>query len=537
MPQRLHVNGKVFTGRGEDDFVSAFAVADGRVVWVGETADAPTDEHVERVDLEGRTVLPGFVDVHTHPSLVAGNLGAVACTPPHVGNIEEMVEALRRSPRAGRGEDVWIEGWGYDESKLAEGRTPTAADLDRVSTTQPVYVRRSDCHSGVCNTRALELAGITRDTPDPPGARFGRREDGEPDGVLMELAANDAVLAAKETRDHAHAVRELAGTAAHYDERGIVAVTDMMARREPYDHLDLYRGARESGMRQRVVLYYDWAALTAASDGTPPDLPASARTGDVRVGGLKLFMDGSISNRTAWTADPYPGSDDHGMRTLTDEAIRAAHAYARRNGLQLVFHAMGDRAIGHVIDLFADEEPWLEGVPSVRIDHATLMTDEHVRRIGAARMDFGVVTQIVFFFAEHDSYVRNLSPERYRRAYPLRSLYAGLDRLALSSDAPATTWADPDDVFTSVQAAVTRRAYNGADIVAEQALTVPQALLLYTGRARRLADLPGVGLIAPGYDASFVVLDRDVFTVPVEEIDRVRVAETHIRGEEVHRRG
>ena len=235
-------------------------------------------------------------------------------------------------------------------------------------------------------------------------------------------------------------------------------------------------------------------------------------------------------------SEPYPGSDEYGMSTLTDGVIEEAHAYARRNGIQLVFHAMGDRAIQHVIDAFDDEEPWMADIPSVRLDHATMLGPRQIRQISRARMKFGVATQIIFFFAEHDSYVRNLSSAQYRRAYPVRTFYESLDHVALSSDCPATTWADPDNVFTSIKGAVVRRAYDGADITAEEAITVPQAILLYTGRSRELAAFPAVGEIESGFDASSIELDRDIFTVPVEEIDQVQVRRTFIRGELVFER-
>lgn len=203
--ERVFINGKVFTGRDEADFASGFAIKDGKFarVWDARAGGAQESsqessarefDSAEVIDLGGRTVLPGFVDVHTHPGYLAMSAGAVPCTVPVVHDIAGMIEALRRHPNYGRGAAAWIEGFGYDESKLAERRTPTREDLDRVSRTQPVYVLRSDCHSGICNSRALELAGITRDTPDPEVGHFGRFADGEPNGVLQEHGANDVVL-------------------------------------------------------------------------------------------------------------------------------------------------------------------------------------------------------------------------------------------------------------------------------------------------------------------------------------------------------
>jgi predicted amidohydrolase YtcJ len=363
----------------------------------------------------------------------------------------------------------------------------------------------------------LELAGITRKTPDSEGGRFGRY-DGKPNGVLIEHGANDVVLNAKGVQNYPHEVSKIAATSEHFDERGIVAITDMMVFTKPYDHLTMYRDAAAGGLKQQAVLYYDWAALMKEPIG---DLTDEQRTGRVKLGGIKLFMDGSVSNRTAWTKDPYPDSEDHGMTALTDETIQAGYGWASRNRVQMVFHAMVDRGIEQIIDLLADKEPWMDGdMPSVRLDHATLLDKDQLRRVNEAKMNFGVVTQIIFFFAEYDSYFQNLSEGQFQHAYPVKTFYEELARVALSSDAPATTWADPDDVFVSIKAAVDRRAYYGANIVQEGAITVPQAVRLCTARSAELAPYQEVlGQIAEGFEASFIVLDRDIFTIDVEEID------------------
>ena len=148
-------------------------------------------------------------------------------------------------------------------------------------------------------------------------------------------------------------------------------------------------------------------------------------------------------------------------------------------------------------------------------------------------MSFAVVSHSIFLFAEYDSYQSNLAPRQFDIAYPIRSFYDHLPFTALSSDSPATAWADADNVFVSIKAAVLRRAYNGADIGQPEAVTAAQALLLYTGRARLIAPLDGVGRIETGYEGSFVVLDRDIFTIDPQDIDQVQVAQTWIRGERV----
>ena len=530
LAEKTFVNGKVFTARNEQEFASAFTIAGGTITWVGNTSEV---NNPEAIDLRGRTVLPGFIDVHTHPALVAATGSSILCTVPVVNSIAEMIEALKTYSNFGKNDNAWIEGFGYDESKLADHRTPTRADLDRVSTTQPIFVMRSDCHSAVCNSRALALAGITKNTPDPPGARFGRDENGQPNGLLQELAAVEAVSRIKAAPGYNRKVQEIAAVGSHYTTRGIVAVSDMTALRQPFDDLQIYRDAALGGFRQQAVLYLDWAKLKGNSG---VDLTDAERTGRVKFAGVKLFADGSISGRTAWVSEPFRDSREHGLSIATDADLRSACEWARRNKVQVSVHVMGDAACQHVIDFFGDQKPWLgDSIPSVRLEHITLLSSEQMRQMKRARMRFGAATQIIFLFAEYDSYWQNLTDAQFQRAYPIKDFYREIDHLALSSDAPATTWADPDNVFVSIKAAITRRAYNGAAIIPEQAITVSQAVLLYTARAASVAPLEGrLGRIAQGYEASFIVLDRDIFTLDANELDQTRVLQTWIAGEKVH---
>ena len=522
MAELLFTGGRVFTGTGETDSATAFRVVDGAFAWVGD------DEHVrgERsVDLGGRTVVPGFIDSHTHPAVMTAKAGAAECFPPAVLSVEGLVELLRS--HADRTPDGWILGNGYDETKFPGGHAPTAHDLDRVSSTRPVLVWRCDSHSAVCNGAALRLAGIDATTPDPPGARFERDADGVPTGVLTEIAAVQAVSRLVPSASRDEQIDALVAIGERFASHGITAVCDLMATAIDAP-LEAFRTAAGRGLRQAVALYLGWNPAAPLAD-----LDEADRTGRVRVAGVKVVLDGAFSNRTAWVHEPYPGSCDHGLHAVPDEDVRAAADWARRNGVQLAIHAMGDRALDRVVDLFGDDDPWLQDRPSIRIEHATLATPERLDRLSAARVGFGIATHTIFLFAEYDGYARNLPQARLGEAYPVRALYEGLPALALSSDCPATAWAGADDVFVSVEAAVRRRAYNGADIGQDAAVSVEQALLLYTGRAARLSPLTGVGTIAPGEEASFVVLEDDILSVPDDEISRVRIAETWMAGERV----
>ena len=526
--ETLYYNGKIFTGEGPDAFVSAFRVKGGRFAWTGDFKGEPP---AGSVDLKGRVVVPGFIEAHTHPLLVAETIHSVPCTIPAVHSIAEILEALRHHPNYGKGPEDWILGWGHDESKLAERRSPTRHDLDQVSRTQPVYLLRSDVHSGVCNTRALEMAGITRDTPDPEGGVIGHDPDGEPNGVFTELAANALIRNVIERPDHENAVRAMAACGPHYRERGYAAVTEMMAKTGgALDTLSVFREASQRGLDVQAGLYRIW---TGGSDPCGmPDLKPEEKTGRIRVAGVKLFADGSISGQTAWVSKPYLGTGGCGMCVLEEPEIEAAAEYARRNGIQVSIHVMGDRSIQRIIDFFEGREGWLEDRPSVRLEHVSLITAAQLEQMRRQSVNYGLTTQIIFAYAEIEGYQKALDAETLKTIYPVRTLADKAEALALSSDAPATTWMDPEDVFVSVKAAVTRKASKGVSINPAEAITAGEALYLYTGGAAKLLAFEDpVGMVKAGFEADFSLLSADPFEIDPEKLDTVRIERFYQKGE------
>ena len=340
--------------------------------------------------------------------------------------------------------------------------------------------------------------------------------------------ANNLVEKVKPKKDFETNVKSVVRAGQHFLELGITSATEMMALVAPYSYLDIYRQAEKEGFKQHIALYVLWEDMKA--NGIT-EFKQSDLKGRTRIAGIKLFMDGSISGQTAAMKKPYPGTDNCGVPKCTKETLLEVYEFAKKYGIQISIHVMGDAGIQLIIDTYKEFEPWVENGPSVRIEHASILSKEQIKEINDYKM--AVIPQVIFFFAEYDSYRENLDDERFYQTYVVKSMYDNIEYTALSSDAPATTWAEPDNVFTSIKAAVTRNAYNGKEINLDEKVTVPQAILLYTKKGNDVCIFNNVGMLQPGYEADFIVLDQDIFTVNPNEIDKIKVVETFIFGEKV----
>ena len=542
--KKLFVNGKIFTSDRERLYADAMLVDDGRIVWLGERAElaGPACEEcgnpakAQVIDLQGRTVIPGFVDAHMHPMMLAEYSRQIACLPPKVNSIRELTREIARV--AGEtNQDGWIRGWGYDEGKYAEKRSPNRYDLDKGSSDKPVFLVRCCEHIRCVNSKALEIAGITKDTPDPPGGSIDRDERGEPTGILRENA-RDLILPFLPAESESETVSALVDLSKLLTSQGIVAIADM-GNLHPGGNYEYFAKASERGFRQRVAMYYMWDYFMDDADF---DLLMEAANGNeegddgsLRVAGIKLIGDGSISGRTAWLKRPYMGTDDYGMPVYSDESMEKAIAFAKKHGCQIAVHAMGGRAIDRAVDRVYEEEDWTCGrAPYFRVEHLTEPSAEAIAK--AAEKGFAFATQPIFEYCEIETYRKNIEPERLKTLYPLKSeLDAGV-KLCLSTDAPATSWAEPSDPFPNIKSAVTGRACDGTDIGQEEIIDMETAIILYTKNAAETCGFDGLGQLKPGFSADFAVLSEDIFDIDPARIDQVRVEETYMRGEQVYKR-
>ena len=527
---KAFVNGKIFTSNREDLYADAMIVQDGVITWIGTGEEMP-ETAAETVDLGGKTVIPGFVDAHMHPVMLAEYSKQIACLPPKVNSIEELKQEIRRVYNESE-EGQWICGWGYDEGKYAEKRSPNRWDLDEASPDKPVFLVRSCEHIRCVNSKALEIAGITRDTPDPQGGEIGRDENGEPNGILRENA-RDLVLPYMKHATHEETVDSLVDLGDLLISQGVVAVSDMGNLHEGGNY-ELYEEAAKKGFRQRVSLYYMWDYFMDDPDFniTPEIMDYRKR---IRIAGLKLIGDGSISGQTAWLYEPYMGSDNVGLPVYSDESLEKAIVYAKAHGCQISVHAMGGRAIDRVVDRMYTEEDWTDGgAPYLRVEHLTEPSEQAMKK--AAEKGFAFATQPIFEYCEIETYRANMDGERLKHLYPSKTMLDRGVRLCFSTDAPATSWATPSDPFPNLKSAVTRKAYDGSDIGQDERVDMETAIILYTKEAAEACGFAGLGQLAPGYDADFVILSDDLFAIPPEDVDRVNVLATYIQGDCVYER-
>lgn len=536
MKGHIFINGKIFTSDRLHPYADSMAVEEGRLTWVGRGEEMPEkyrrdSKRWQITDLKGRRVIPGFVDAHMHPVMLADCRKQITVMPPKINSIEELVQAVKKQ-KENQEPGQWILGWGYDEQGLLEKRSPNRYDLDRGCSSSPVSIMRTCAHIRCVNSAALKLAGIDRNTPDPPGGQIERDENGEPTGVLKE-SASSLISPFMPKANLAQQTANLLELGQLLSAQGITAICDM-GNLDDSDNFPVYDAAASQGFCQRTGIYYMWEFLENHKDFHIPE-ERFDRSRRIFTAGLKLIGDGSISGRTAWMDRPYLNTEDeYGISVCSDELMESAIRFCKEHHCQLSMHAMGGRAIARMTDRACMEEPWTaSGIPYVRIEHVTEPSGSSIEK--AAEHGISFVSQPIFPYAESRSYLKNLGPERIRTCYPYRRMLDKGVMLGFSTDAPATFWSDPSDPFPGLKFAVTRTAADGTDCGKDQAIDIETAVILYTRGAAEAAGFSHIGMLAPGYHADFAVLSDDLLTVPPECIERVRVEETYMDGELIYR--
>ncbi|UCH57665.1 MAG: amidohydrolase [Candidatus Bathyarchaeota archaeon] len=528
------VDGKVLTVDQNDSIVEAVAIKGSRILAMGTTSDIMklTGEGTRVIELNGKTVLPGIIDTHTHPSGAAVRLHEISCRSPPVESIGEILEMVAEKV-AEVGPGWWIRGANYNDIKLRERRHITRWELDEVAPENPVFISKETGHLYVVNSRALEIAGITEETPDPPGGKIDRTGEREATGLLYETASTLVYnmippYTVKEIKEGMRRVWD------QFSEWGVTTTHDASGYR---DAIVAYQQLLSEGIRQVRTLLMVSARRPEGTDiiGSLRALGVQSGFGDywLKVMSLKIMGDGSGSGGSAAVYTPqHRGMKDLGLMTTSEEEITRLTVAAHEMGIRVSIHSIGDRGIDAALDAIeeAQRRMPMEDMRH-RIEHNSVCTPKQLERIKA----LGVTpsSSIGYMYGIGDDYVENFGPERVRWLHPHKTMQETGITAGGNNDYPVTSYSP----FVQIYEAVTRRTRTGQVVSPEEAIGVMDAVRLYTWNGAYLGkEEDSKGSIEPGKLADLIVIDMDILTIPHEEIKEIKVLTTIVGGRIVYKR-
>ncbi|KAB7707346.1 amidohydrolase family protein [Bacillus aerolatus] len=496
------------------------------------------DSRTQEIDLNGATLLPGFIDTHSHLLMYGEMLNFIDCRSPLNSNIEDILQKVReKAEQTPPGN--WIMGWGYDDTLLEEKRHPMRADFDQVSPNHPVFIRHISGHFATVNSKALELAGLTEETQDPPGGFFGRDKAGKLDGVIHEIPALEKIIPALPVPSEEENIENIAKGAQVYLAQGITTCTDAgVGLDKGIAELDAHLAAINSGrnpMNMRLMimnhlLNEDGPFANYTAEGLQVELKRKSNN-KAQLDSAKHFQDGSIQGYTAALRKPYY-SDSSKIGELLNEqqAFNEELLDLHNRGFRIAIHGNGDRAIESNIEALGNA---IKSSPRDdhrhRIEHVQTASFEDLQTMKQLGIAASFFINHVYYWGERHRDIF-LGPERASRLNPLAEA-VDLDLLfTLHSDCPIT----PISPLFSVWAAANRLTSKGNVLGENQKIDVLTALKSMTIYGAKLNfEENEKGTIEVGKKADFAVLAQDPLTCPPEDIKDISVAATIIDGKVV----
>ncbi len=533
VPDVIFYNGTIYTGEGlgqdTPKIVQAMAIGGGKVLAVG------SNEEIRRLagpstrmrDLRGAGqdvfVFPGFNDAHLH----LGNAGLTKLNvdltdASSLNDMLERVGSYAKSTPAGR----WLTGGRWDQTLWADKVLPTRQELDNVTKGHPALLERVDGHIAIANSAALAAAGITGKTAVPEGGAIDLDTQGEPTGILRE-SAQDLVTKVIPPRRHEERMRGAELAIADALSHGVTSVQD----NSDWEDFLVYEELEKAGkLNLRIT---EWLPFKAPIDELK-QMRSHHDANDpmLHTGMLKGFMDGSLGSRTAAMKAPY--SDDAGNTGLpqfTQAELNALALERAKAGFQLGFHAIGDKAAEMALDAFA--QPGISTQARNRIEHAQVVDEADVARF--AKLGVIASMQPSHLLTDMNWAESRLGPKRAAFSYAWKAFLDAGVPLAFGTDYPV----EPVTPFRGLYAAVTRMNEAGTKTYfPEQKITRGQALFAYTqGSAYAEFAEKQKGKLAAGYDADFILVDRDLYSVPAPDLLKSKVLETYVAGQQVFAAG
>lgn len=513
-PEIILYNGNIYTVNPKEPKAQAVAIAGGRFIAVGNNDEVLrlATRRTKKIDAGHKTILPGFIDAHTHPAYSGiKHLKMVDCDLRSIKDIKDAIS--KRASITPKGN--WVQGFKYDDTKTIEGRKINIADLDEAAPDHPVQITHRGGHTTYSNSLAFKLAKVDESTPNPQGGEFEKTADGKLTGCVKEAANNifNTLIPNVDTRDERReGVKLISKMMA---KTGITSATDALG--SP-DDLQAYQDAYEAGdlsIRIYCMIYYTHIDKMIA---------AGVRTGMgnewVRIGGMKMTCDGSISERTARLSQPYIGRpNDYGILVMDEEQMYPYAKKAYDAGWQIGIHANGDVGIDTTLKLYErlnKENP--KQNPRFRIEHCTVINDNLIQRMKTLGVIPTPFSTYVYF---HGEKMKLYGEERLQHMFALRSFLDAGIRPTQASDYPP----GPFEPMMALQSSVTRTDIKGNVWGANQKVTVEEAIKIGTINGAYASFEEKIkGSVESGKLADLVVLGRDpmkenpstLITIPVE---------------------
>src|SRR5882672_5051821 len=529
------VNARVFTMNPQQAWADAIAVRGDKILAVGDKAkiEAYRGKGTKIIDARGRLVLPGFTDCHIH--FMDGSLGLTRVDLNGAGTVAEIQKRVK-AYAGSHPHEPWIQGMGWTYPTFKPTGLPDKKILDDVVSDRPIYLVAFDGHSSWANSKALAMAGIDRNTADPPNGKIVRDENGEATGALKESAGDliDAKIPKPTRAERLEALRKGIHEA---NKAGLVRVH---SAGQDFEYLDLYNELRNQGeltLRFYIAYFLDPPGLTPDINKKIEDARRTYRDDWISGGVVKTMLDGVVEAHTAAMLAPYTDDPSQSGKLFWDPGqYKATVADLDARGLQIFTHAIGDKAVRLALDAYQNAEQLNKTKDArPRIEHIETINAEDIDRFGK----LGVVAsmQPLHSYPDEDTldiWARNIGPERATRPWVWRSIEQGGGVLAFGSDWPVVTL----NPWRGVQTAITRQTKEGepaGGFVPQQRLSLENTIRAYTlGAAFAGRREKTEGSLEAGKLADFIVLDRDLFKIEPSEIGDTEVLLTVVGGKVVY---
>lgn len=527
MLKKIYYNGTILTMEDESPVAEAVVEENGKIAFAGRMADIEGDwSRFEKVDLKGKTMMPAFIDAHSHFSATANsNLQISLDDAESFSEIADRIRAFIDERGVGEGE--WINAKGYDHNNLKEKRHPDRFFLDICCPENPVVIQNSSGHMGVFNSKGLEIIGVNEDTKAPDGGLIGK-EDGVLTGYMEENAFVE-YLKKVPMPSVEEFLKAYSKAQDYYASYGITTIQEGLMVKEM---IPFYRSMLERGLlKLDVVGYSDVKDSDKMMEEFAMSIGAYSR--GFKLGGYKVFLDGSPQARTAWMREPYEGETEYcGYGTMEGSDLEAAIELALESELQLIAHCNGDMAIAQYIEKLKKVRDH-RSIDKIRpvIIHAQLMGIDQLEIVKELNLIPSFFIGHVYYWG--DIHIENFGEDRASRISPAKSSIERGVRFTFHQDTPVTA----PDMLESVWCAVNRVTKGGKSLSIEERIDVLNALKAVTiNSAYQYFEEDSKGSISPGKNADFVVLDSNPLEVDPMDIRGIKVIETIKDGKSIYRR-